>query len=225
MNQRAIFDVVVQGLAAFIANPQIYTDLFGRQWGLSDTEVAGIAATFAKFPPTVRHGYSLADVKMPLVVIMLQNEEQSDYAMGNYVGQNTFLGPAGNQMRAAELGSIWRSSFQILCLSENIDTTSYLYEMVKTSLIIGKAVLEARGIMSPELSGGDLGPDSRYGAEHLFARTLMLSCKRQFVVTDFENALAVALTIDGLAAPALSPHSNGNVMANVTLYSVKARNE
>lgn len=225
MNQRVIFDVIVQGLAAFIANPQIYADLFGRQWGLSDTEVVGIAATFAKAPPTVRHGYSLADVKMPLVVIMLQNEEQTDYAMGDYVGQNTFLGSAGTPMRAAELGGIWRSSFQILCLSENMDTTSYLYEMVKTSLIIGKGVLEERGIMSPELSGGDLGPDSRYGAEHLFVRALQLSCKRQFIVTDFENALAVAINIEGLAAPALSPNSNGGVPANVTLFTAKARNE
>lgn len=211
MIQRILYDVVKLGLAQFQTTPALYTNLFGTNWGLSDTEVAGIAAAFMKKPARVTHGYQMADVSPPLVCILLQQESESEYALGDYIGQATFADAAGHSVNAAELGAIWDASFQILNVTENPDLTSYLYEMVKACLVIGKATLQQAGIMDPMLAGTDLAPDSRYMPEHLFVRALTVRCKRQFAVADFDHALSAAIQVGGINVPAASPNDNGGV--------------
>jgi hypothetical protein len=212
---RTIYSVVSAGLAAFQANPQIYQNLFGTQWGLSQTEIDGIIATFAKKPVTIRHGYAQADFTPPQVTILLQSEQQSDYLLGDYVGQDTYAQADGTLVTAAQLGSFYDSSFQIICITENVDACAYLFEMVKTTLTIGKDLLEQGGVMDPMLSGMDLAPDGRYLPEHLFARVLNLRCKNMFKVTDFDNALAKALKV-GVYLPNKTTYPNGGVPTTVT---------
>lgn len=214
MIARTIYSVVVAGLAAFQTNTQLYQNLFGAQWGLSQTEIDGIIATFTKKPVTVRHGYAQADLTPPQVTILLQNEQQSDFLLGDYVGQNTYAQPNGTVMNAAQLGSFFDSSFQLIAITENADASAYLFEMLKTTLIIGKDLLEAGGVMDPVLSGMDLAPDGRYLPEHLFARVLNLRCKNEFRVTDFDGALAKALKV-GVYLPNKTIYPNGGVPTTV----------
>lgn len=225
MIQRYIFTCLNHGLSAMAADETLFDDLFSDTWGLGATEVAGIKAYFAAHPIRVQHGFGLAEITPPLMAITLQAESQSDFFLGDATGVDTDppaswqqYDPQGNlRYGAIEQGALWEYSYRILCISENIDVTSYMYEMAKASLLAGKQYLISQGVIAPTYTGMDLAPDPRYTPENLFTRSLGVRCKRPFVLTDRSSALGRAYKVSGLAIPPASPQDNGGVPTSVTV--------
>jgi hypothetical protein len=226
--QRYIFTAVSNQLAAMASDPTLFDDLFAYTWGLSATEVAGIKSYFAAHPIRVQHGYAVAEVNPPLIAITLQAESQSDFFEGDAAGFTTtapagwagFAASADGAYGAQVEGAIWEYSYRILCISENIDVTSYMYEMVKAALLGAKEYFIAQGIMLPSYTGMDLAPDPRYTPENLFTRVLGMRCKRVFSIVDRSSALGRAYKVSGAAIPAASPNDNGGVTTGVDVASL-----
>ncbi|RYF12722.1 MAG: hypothetical protein EOO40_00540 [Deltaproteobacteria bacterium] len=222
--QRFIHQILTQMLNAMRTDPTLYKDLFSTTWGLSDAEVAGIVAYFAQHPIKVAHGFSNAEVQPPLMSITLQAESQSDFMLGDLAGINTVAPPGWKgggmaQYGAYEEGAIWEYSYRVLCISENLDVTSYMYEMAKAALILGRNTLIKHGVLLPTYTGMDLAPDPRYIPENLFARVLGVRCKCPFILTDRASALGRAFNVSGLAIPPASENDNGGVSTGVLVES------
>lgn len=222
MIQRFIFQILTQMLAAMRTDPTLYSDLFSTTWGLSDAEVAGIVSYFAQHPIRVQHGFSNAEISPPLMSITLQAESQSEHILGDLAGINTtppvgWKGGSTAQYGAYMEGAIWEYSYRILCISENLDVTSYMYEMAKAALVLGRDSLIKQGVIMPTYTGMDLAPDPRYIPENLFARVLGVRCQRPFILTDRASALGRAFNVSGLAIPPASANDNGGVAANVVV--------
>lgn len=217
MIQRYIFNAIQNGLAALAADPSILDDIFCNIYGLGSDEVAGIKTYFANTTINLQQGYAHVDAKMPLLAIVMAQEQMSDFFLGDAAGISD--APMGSDTFGAdETGAVWESNYQVLCYAEHPDVVSYLYEVVKSALLVNDDYLVDNGVMEPILSGMDLVPDPRYLPEHLFCRVLGLRCKRAFIRVDKNSKFGKAFKITGMFVPANSPYDNGGVKTLVTPY-------
>lgn len=192
MIQRRLYTVLQQGLNAFAANPDLYNTVFGTYLGLGDKEVASIRATLARSPVRVQHGYPNKDITMPCVCILLQAESQSQ----KYLGDLGLL-PLGG----VGTGSLWENSFQLMIYSENIDLTSYVYELVKAIFMAAHMQLAELGIIQPSFTGMDLVPDPQYMPDNVFCRIFGIRGFCQYVLPELLRDTPLATLVAGLALP------------------------
>ncbi len=206
MIQRRLYTILQQGLAAFAANPDLYNIVFGQYLGLGDKEVASIRATLTRTPVRIQHGFAHRDITMPTICIVLQAESQSQ----KYLGDLGYL-PLGGEVG---VGSLWENSYQLMVYSENIDLTSYIYELVKAIFIMSHNLLAQWGIIQPSFTGMDLAPDPSYAPENVFVRVFGLRAFCQYVLPELLDETVLGTLIAGLALPpgterAPEPYTSG----------------
>lgn len=205
---RFIYALLVEGFTAFAADPSLYDDLFGQILGLSPQECAGIRAFFAGKPIRVQHGYPQADIRVPLVAILLQGESQSQRFLGE-MGQLPQGGMNGP-------GSIWDSNYQLMCYAENADACQYIYELTRAILLLKHKDMAQAGLLSPSYSGQDIAPDPRYLPANLFVRVLGMRFQTAYVLPELLDASPLARIATGLALPAGTDRAPGAYDAGVT---------
>ena len=209
MMQRLLYTILTRGLALFSTNPEIYDRVFGDYLFLGDKELASIRAYFAKNQVRVQHGYAHADIKPPLVNIMMQGESQTQQFLGTL--GHVPMGLGGQQ----GTGSVWENSYQLNCYTENIDATSYLYEVVKAILLCSHGVMAEAGIMSPTYSGMDLAPDRGYVPENLFVRVLTVRASVSYVLPELLADTPLFRMLSGLHVAPGTERDPGSYAAGV----------
>jgi hypothetical protein len=83
------------------------------------------------------------------------------------------------------LGSLYRTSYQILIAGPNQEITLFLYAMVKAIFIVNREFLQRHGFIEPKLGGTDFVAKPEYLPELAYHRALIL---------EFQNSFDVYLT-------------------------------
>ena len=213
MIQRLIYQLLVNGLAAFATNSALYSVVFADYLHLGDAEVAAIRAYFAKNLVRVQHGYPARDIRPPLIAILLQSES---------VGLE-FLGTSGMVPMGLGggmgTGSLWDQSYQLMCYTENIDATSYLYEVLKAILVCSHRTLAEAGVMHPTYTGMDLAPDTRYLPENLFVRILGVRLQSAYVLPELFEQANLAKVFGGLNVAAGTARAPESYTSGIQLFA------
>jgi len=80
------------------------------------------------------------------------------------------------------LGSLYRTSYQILISGPNQEITLFLYAMVKAIFVINREFLQRHGFIEPKLGGTDFVAKPEYLPELAYHRALILEFKNSFDV-------------------------------------------
>jgi hypothetical protein len=218
MIHRYIHNILVSGVAAYRADPELVNDLFDELYELEDTEVRAIKTYFAQKGLNVYSGYPRIDSEPPFVAVILANEGEAETYLSNYAGMITEDGHAlyGSDVE----GSIWDHVYHLPVVSEHPDITQYLYELVKTIMLAGLRFLVDQECFQFSFSGADLAPDPKFIPERYFVRQLVFSCKRQFAWIDRDSRLTKAFEVAGIHIDrAGSPRDVGGVETLVGVYA------
>lgn len=218
MIHRYIHEILTTGITAYKADTRLVDDLFEQLYELEATEIAAIKTIFLEKGLNVYNGYPRRDAKPPFVAIILAQESEVETYIGDYAGMVT---EEGHILYGAEVqGSIWDHVFHMPVVSEHPDVTSYMYELVKTLLLVGLQFLVGQECFQFSFSGMDLAPDPKYIPEHLFVRQLVFSCQRQFSRIDRDARLTKAFRVSGIHIDSSgSPSDVGDVETQVTPYT------
>lgn len=218
MIHRYIHEILTTGVAAYQADTRLLDDLFRELYELDETEIAAIKTGFLAKGLNVYTGYPRLDAKLPFVSIILAQESEAEAFIGDYAG---IITEDGHTLYGADVeGSIWDHVFHLPIVSEHPDVTSYMYELVKTLLLVGLRFLVDQECFQFSFSGMDLAPDPKYIPEHLFVRQLVFSCQRQFSRIDRDSRLTKAFQVAGIHIDSSgSPSDVGDVETLVTPYA------
>jgi hypothetical protein len=213
MIQRFLFNIVKAGIEEISKDLNILDDIFS-QFDMPQKELDAIRTLWEAKPPHVKHQYARVDDETPLYSIVLGNEQETDFYIGNDAA--TVTEPTDPDFGADIKSSIWNHTYHTLCYSEHPDHTSYLYEVLKAIYIAAK--LDDCGVFDARFSGMDLAPDPRYIPEHLFVRQFTLAGKREFERLDRASKLGKAFKVRGIHLDSSgSPSDVGGVKTLVTV--------
>jgi len=194
MIQRLLYKRLIEGVAKFKAQPELFDKLFGDLFELDPPEIAAIKMAFAAKPPHVIHGYARSESEFPLYSIILSGERETDHYLSDDAGM--VMDTDDDDFGADRLSALWESTFQILCYTEHPDLTVYYYEIAKSILIVSDFF--TYGILDFDMSGMDLNPDPRYIPEHLFVRQLTFRAKYEFERIDEGSKFGKAFKVAGI---------------------------
>lgn len=127
-------------------------------------------------------GYARQGVDLPCVAIILGDERTSTQLLADFVGE-TLEGEKGDT--ADYVGTFWDHAFPLWIYAEHPIVTVVIYQIVKMILLGANHVLEEGGLLEMTLSGTELGPNSEYVPENVFARVLQVNGKSVFTVPEF----------------------------------------
>ena len=187
--------------------------MFFDYLNLSDKEVASIRDYFAKSRVRVQHGYPGTDINPPLIAILLSNETYAQEFLGT-MGQ-TPLSLGGT----IGTGQIWDQSLQLMVYTGSMDTTAYLYELLKAILQCSHKVMAENGIMHPTLAGMDLAPDSRYLPENLFCRAMSFRCQTAYVLPELFEKTNFRTVLEGLFVAPGTARSPQDYLSGIQLFA------
>jgi hypothetical protein len=225
MIQRLIFQVLQTGVNAINQDSKILDDIFAKQWGLSEAELASIKTFWTAKPPTVIQGYARQDSPFPLFAISLLGERESDKVIGDEAFD--VMDPDDPEFQDDQKTAFWHHDFAIWVYSEHPDVTLYYYEIVKHIILVSSDLKKANapsiwvenGVMDIDLQGQDLVPDARYVPSNLFVRQLRFSCKREFKQAVRGSRLAKAFKVSGIYLDSSGGSNDAvGVQANVTTF-------
>ena len=142
---------------------------------LGTEEIDSFLAYFINSPPRAQLGYARLGADLPILAIVLTDEDESDAFLGDYVGASED-GPNAFE----HTGAFFDATYTIFVYAENPDACAILYQYAKAIVHAGKAFLFSCGVISVKLSGGELAPDENYMPENMFVRALRVSAKHPF---------------------------------------------
>ena len=219
MIQRYLYAALKHGIEAVQEDLTILDQFFADQFDLSEVEIEAIKTYFQTNPPTIKHGYARSNSEMPLISVVLADEQEVEMFMGDEAGM---VEEEGDPDYGADIyGDVWQHVYHIYIYSEHHDVTTYYYELCKHILLIAlQNIFQTEGLHGTHISGGELAPDPQYIPEHLFLRRLVFRCRSEFYAIDKESALAKAFAYRGIAIDSSgSPRDVGGVKTLVTTYT------
>jgi hypothetical protein len=216
MIQRYLYQALTAGLDYFRQNPDAFTALFGDNYGFSDTEISAIRTFFSTKPPKVLHGYARMDQAPPFYAIVLADEREADFVIGDEAG---IIGDEEDpDFGSDQFTALWNHVYHILCITEHPEATQYLYEVAKLIILEAKPTFIPEGIYDSQVSGAELLPDPRFIPEHWFARQITFSCKREFLTVKKGSGAGRAWKVAGIhvdSAASPSDASDGQTFVTV----------
>ncbi len=132
--------------------------------------------------PRVFYGYARQGAEMPCVSVILEDEQESQGVLGQYVGETL---PDERGSTASYTGSFWDHTYTLLIYAEHPQITAGLYQVVKAILVGAENVIEEAGFSGMHLSGGELAPNQEYIPENIFARALRVQGRTTFSVPEY----------------------------------------
>jgi hypothetical protein len=196
MIQRILYRALSAGLEYFQQNPDAFDQLFGDNYGLSDTEIAAIKTFFQQKPPKVFHGYARSDQTPPFYAIVLADEREVDSVLGDEAG--IISDEEDEDFGADQYTAFWSHTYHILCVAEHPEAAQYIYEVAKTIILGAKPTLIPEGIYDSQVSGSELAPDPRFIPEHWFVRQLTFSARRELLTVKKGSEAGKAWKVAGI---------------------------
>jgi len=196
MIQRILYRALTAGLAYFQENPQAYDQLFGDNYGLSETEILAIRQFFTDKPPKVFHGYARTDATPPFIAIVLADERESEFVIGDEAGIITDESDA--DYGCDQYTAFWQHTYQLMCIAEHPEACQYLYEVAKAIILEAKPTFIPEGIYDSLVSGAELLPDPRFVPEHWFLRQITFTCKRELLTVKKGSDAGKAWKVAGI---------------------------
>jgi hypothetical protein len=130
---------------------------------------------FIDRPPIARLGYARVGAELPAMGIVMENEEEADSFLGEFVGED------GEGHDAFEYtGALFNARYTVYIYASNPDMCALLYQYAKAVVHAGKGSLFACGVLTIDMSGGELAPDESYMPENMFVRALRTDMKHPF---------------------------------------------
>jgi hypothetical protein len=167
---------------------------------LPEKEREDYIANFLRQPPAVVLGYPRSSVTFPVIAIILNEESETQNAVGDFIGETLGEGEEGDPY-ADYVGAIFEAQHGVYVYAEHPDVCLYLYHFVKMIVLGGKDWLLSQGVIEVSISGGELAPQEGYLPENMFCRTVNVKTVAPFVVprpalTDARKARVVGLYQD-----------------------------
>jgi len=160
-------------------------------------ERAQFVTNFQRQPPKALLGYARSSAQFPCFAVVLENEEETDAFLGDYVGQILpDEDPFGEPSEYT--GSFFQQTYGVYIYAEHPDQCSYLYHFAKAVLISAKEPLLSCGVQEVILSGGELAPNDDYLPENMFVRVLRAQVKSATTVPRLLSADPRKIKILGL---------------------------
>lgn len=154
---------------------------------------------FQTIPPKAILGYPRSTAQFPCFSIILEGEQETQGFIGDYAGETTI----DEDVKDAEeyLGAFYDSTYGIYIYAEHPDVCAYLYQFAKSVIHAGKAFLFSCGVLSMNLSGGELAPDETYMPENMFMRVLRVQLTAPMTVPAFLRADPRKVRVTGIFRP------------------------
>lgn len=143
---------------------------------VTEDEREEFVTNFTTKPPKTVLGYARNSAQFPCFAVVIENEEESENLLGDYMGLDPEDAPV------EYTGSLCDATYGIYVYSEHPDVTSYLYHYCKAVVHAGKKLLFSQGVLEARISGGELGPEEVYVPEHVFLRVIRVHTKQPFSV-------------------------------------------
>lgn len=141
---------------------------------LGAPEITRYVTNLRRRPPVVHLGYPRATAELPVIAIVLGDEQESEHVVGRFLGDS---GPDDDDPFAEYEGSLWSVSWQIHVYAENPDVTLFLYHLTKLFLAAANGVLEWAGLQEATMRGSELNPQEAYVPENVYLRILTVSAR------------------------------------------------
>lgn len=165
---------------------------------VSESELDSYVSSFLREPPITLLGYPRTNAKFPCYAVVLEREEESDEALGQYLGQTQ---PGEPDIDVSEYtGTVFTQVLGIYAYAEHPDQALYCYHLAKSVLISSNNVLHQLGLIDPHYGGGDLAPAPDYLPENMFVRRLELTAKALFTVPGFLSPDPARVRVAGVFA-------------------------
>lgn len=196
MYERALYDVIQDGIERLTAGydgKQRLLELNLKSPGMTDLEVANLVAFWNSDEgrPHVIHQFARKGAQLPLFSIVLAQEAQTDFYLGDTLGSHEDI-LAECEIDLDELSNElgvdidvevqrWRFTYNVITYAENPDVCIGYHRVLRTIMLRAKQVLLEAGAEEPEISGTDLVADPRYLADNIFTRQLSVTVKAHVV--------------------------------------------
>lgn len=209
MIHRLLYAALGTGLQKFIADPDLFEQLFAQLGVLDEAEVQRIKQIFVARMPPIEHAYSPQPADYPCYVIAAGSESQAQTVLGNSAGQFSTLAPSNQPI----FSTIWRHEHTIMCYGAQPDFVQYMYEMAKCAIYLNLEFLQRHNCMEIQMSGTEINVEDR-APERPFVRSLSFSCAREFRIDETAKT-ARLFAVDGLFVAGGSSRSNGGVTSQI----------
>lgn len=168
MIERVLFDVLSAGSAAILATPTLLDAIFqpeGSTLRISAAELAKIKATFAAYPPKIRHGYPFAGTHLPCWSIILASEDQEKQLLGNYATDDDTPGT-----NIEVIGSIERRVYALVSYGVTPDAVIWYHKILKAIILANlvtfqRKLIDVAGYSGQELMPMPMDPEIAFGRE------------------------------------------------------------
>lgn len=178
LNVERIIKTLLNDTTEMFKNDRAEATRFFTWFFDTTTDAASLVSfinAFINRPPIAKLGYSRVGADLPCFGIVLENEDEQESFMGDHVGED------GSGRDAFDYtGAFFDARYGIFVYAENPDMTAMLYQYAKAVIHAGKGFLFSCGVLTIQLSGGDLAPDDNYMPENMFVRVVHADMKHPF---------------------------------------------
>jgi hypothetical protein len=207
--ERVLQEVLTRALLALKTDPGLIDDLFYK---LSPTNIADIKNWISSQNIVVRTMYPEVGYTQPMVAIINTSEDEVAGAdtLGDYIQEAGQDRPSGMVYQVYGITQACR--YSIMCFAgKEANACIWLYNIVKSILLLNKPFLMQQGIEDPILiSGRDLSFREDMLPEFGYVRAVELACNQRFSLYITE-AVATSLKVTIL------PQTIGDVESVVTV--------
>lgn len=175
--ERILKELLNQTTGDLVADPTEARRFFDAWFDttLTTKELDSFVNYFIKSPPLAQLGYARLGADLPILAIVLTDENEDTPLLGDYVG-----GSEDGSEGLEHTGTIFDATYTIFVYAENPDACAILYQYTKAVVHAGKTFLFSCGVIEASLSGGELAPDENYMPENMFVRALRVKAKHPF---------------------------------------------
>lgn len=179
--ERAIKRVLEAAIQPYLDSPALFK-AFLIDEGLDEDEADGAATYIEANPPHVNLGYPRQNSSFPYVAITVGQETTAQ----DWLGEDAetldddgeyYTDDDGNPVDHYERR--WDHRFDIYLYTDNADTCSWYYALLRRVLMQARPVFQAAPYHLDEItySGAELVPDARYLPTNIYTRRLSMQCR------------------------------------------------
>jgi len=152
-------------------------------------------AAFQKSPPRSILGYARRGAELPVYATVMTEETEEEAFLGDHLSDERDGSEASE-----ETGAFFDATYTVFVYANNPDMCAILYQFGKAVIHAGKGFLFSCGVLSVQLSGGELAPDDQYMPENMFVRALRVKAKHPFAAPVLKSFDPTRLNVAGIFA-------------------------
>lgn len=200
MPERTIRGVLEDGFAAITADTSLLDGILNT---LDAEELAQAKAYWSSHPPTVVQGYPRTDVPLPVVALVLLNEQIQTAFVG--IGSAYLFSEEGDAITGRELKERVSASFGVYIYADHPDVCAWYYRVARRILLMGRPRLIEHGLDNPEITGTELAPDPRFEPAFIWVRRVMVKVEFMDEAQSTGDADSLWLALNGEPEPVVPP--------------------